>query len=52
MNSITTSQMRLTSLKNSLVEAEADLSTTKPELKALATQSQEFDEMLLVLGHM
>jgi exocyst complex component 4 len=50
--SITLSQGRLRGLRDSLVEAKMSLATTKPELKGLATSSQDYDDMLKVLGSM
>jgi exocyst complex component 4 len=49
---ISTSQQKLRGLKESLVLAKSSLSTTKPELKGLATSSQNFDDMLQVLSSM
>lgn len=51
-SSITSSQSRLRGLRDSLVEAKMSLATTKPELKGLATSSQDYDDMLKVLGSM
>ncbi len=39
-------------LRDSLVIAKANLSTTKPEFKRLATSSQEYDDMLQILAKM
>jgi exocyst complex component 4 len=50
--SIQASQGRLRGLRDSLVEAKMSLATTKPELKGLATSSQDYDDMLKVLGSM
>ncbi|KAJ9642946.1 exocyst subunit [Coniosporium tulheliwenetii] len=50
-SSIQTSQTRVRTLKDSLVQAKGNLSTTKPELKSLATTSQDYDDMLQVLGN-
>ncbi|EON66000.1 hypothetical protein W97_05243 [Coniosporium apollinis CBS 100218] len=50
-SSIQTSQARVRTLKDSLVQAKGNLSTTKPELKSLATTSQSYDDMLQVLGN-
>jgi exocyst complex component 4 len=46
------SQQRLRGLKDSLMQAKSSLSTTKPELKGLATSSQNYDDMLQVLTSM
>ncbi|ORY17632.1 Sec8 exocyst complex component-specific domain-domain-containing protein [Clohesyomyces aquaticus] len=48
--SIQDSQHRVRSLKDSLIQAKAHLSTTKPELKEYATTSQKYDEMIQVLN--
>ncbi|QDS70101.1 hypothetical protein FKW77_005111 [Venturia effusa] len=48
--SIKSSQDRLRGLRDSLVQAKTSLATTKPELKGLATSSQDYDDMLKVLG--
>lgn len=45
-----TSQQRVRSLKDDLTQAKAHLSTTKPELKEFATNSQNYDEMIQVLN--
>ncbi|KAK4986126.1 exocyst subunit [Elasticomyces elasticus] len=50
--SIHSSQTRVRQLKHGLIQAKASLRTTKPELKGLATSSQEYDDMLQVLGSM
>ncbi|KAF2093927.1 hypothetical protein NA57DRAFT_68942 [Rhizodiscina lignyota] len=47
---ITASQTRLRTLKDSLISAKSNLSTAKPELKGLATQTQNYDDMLQVLA--
>lgn len=49
---IQSSQTRVRALRDSLVVAKSNLSTTKPELKGLAASSQEYDDMLQVLSHM
>jgi exocyst complex component 4 len=49
---IQTSQQKLRGLKDSLVEAKSSLSITKPELKGLATSSQNYDDMLQILSSM
>ncbi|MCJ1306912.1 hypothetical protein MMC25_000556 [Agyrium rufum] len=48
--SIQTSQNRIRNLKLSLVDAKANLTTTKPELRGLSTSSQGYDDMLQILG--
>jgi exocyst complex component 4 len=48
--SISSSQHRVRELKDSLVQAKSDLATTKPELRGFATSSQNYDDMLQVLG--
>ncbi|KAF1985897.1 hypothetical protein K402DRAFT_394149 [Aulographum hederae CBS 113979] len=48
--SIQSSQQRLRTLKDSLVSAKLSLSTAKPELRGFATASQNYDDMLQVLG--
>ncbi|GAM86826.1 hypothetical protein ANO11243_048460 [Dothideomycetidae sp. 11243] len=49
--SLQLSQQRVRELKGSLVEAKGNLSISRPELKAFATSSQNFDQMLQVLNH-
>jgi exocyst complex component 4 len=49
-SSIQVSQSRLRMLKESLIVAKGNLSTTKPELKILATNSRSYDDMLHILG--
>lgn len=49
-SSIQTSQSRLRGLKDSLVQSKTGLSTTRPELKGLASTSQSYDEMLQMLN--
>jgi exocyst complex component 4 len=49
-SSLQTSQQRVRSLKTSLVSAKVQLSSAKPELKDYATSSQNYDEMLQMLG--
>jgi exocyst complex component 4 len=46
------SQQRLRALKESLGQANGNLSTTKSELKGLATSSQNYDDMLMILSSM
>ena len=48
--SIQASQERVRTLKSSLSEAKLNLTTAKPELKGLAIASQNYDEMLQVIG--
>lgn len=48
--SIHASQTRVRTLKQSLVQAKTNLRTTRPELKAFATSSQSYDQMLQTLG--
>ena len=50
--SIQTSQSRVRSLKGSLLYAKSNLTVAKPELKGLAASSQEYDEMIQILGQM
>lgn len=47
--SIQSSQVRLRGLKESLAEAKTGLSSTRPELKGLASTSHRYDDMLQVL---
>ncbi|KKZ63717.1 xaa-Pro aminopeptidase [[Emmonsia] crescens] len=49
-SSIQSSQNRLRMLKGALTEAKAGLLTTKPELKGLATASQNYDDVLQLFG--
>ena len=44
--SIQASQAKIRELKESLLQARAGLSTTRPELKGLAAQSQHYSEMI------
>lgn len=48
--SLQSSQHRVRTLKESLVQAKTCLSTTKPELKDFATSSQNYDDMIQVLA--
>ena len=48
--SISASQARVRTLRDSVHCAKANLMVTKPELKALGSASQQFDDMLQVLG--
>ena len=47
---IQTSQERVRTLRSLLVEAKANLTASKPEIRGLATTSQNYDEMLQTLG--
>ncbi|KAF2142836.1 uncharacterized protein K452DRAFT_286461 [Aplosporella prunicola CBS 121167] len=49
-SSLQSSQARVRTLKESLVSAKSNLATTKPELRGFATASQNYDEMLSILG--
>lgn len=49
--SIQASQTRVRSLRSSLVHAKGNLRTTRPELKAFATSSQSYDQMLQTLTY-
>ncbi|KAF2756063.1 hypothetical protein EJ05DRAFT_422492, partial [Pseudovirgaria hyperparasitica] len=49
-SSLQFSQNRVRTLKDSLVVSKTNLATTKPELKGLATASQNYDDMLQVLA--
>ena len=49
--SILASQTRVRTLKLSLVQAKGSLRTTRPELKAFATSSQSYDQMLQTLAY-
>ena len=48
--SIQTSQKRVRTLKESLTQSKASLSTTDPELKKLATASQKYDDLIHTLS--
>lgn len=50
-SSLQLSQQRVRELKGSLVEAKTNLNISRPELKAFATSSQDYDQMLQVLNH-
>jgi len=50
-SSILSSQQRVRTLKQSLVQAKGNLRTTRPELKAFAQSSQSYDQMLQTLAH-
>nr|POF03154.1 putative exocyst complex component sec8 [Quercus suber] len=47
---IQTSQQRVRVLRAGLVQAKANLATTKPELSAFATSSQSYDYMLQIIA--
>lgn len=49
--SIHSSQQRVRTLKQSLVQAKGNLRTTRPELKAFAQSSQSYDHMLQTLAY-
>lgn len=49
-SSIQTSQKRVRTLKESLAQSKTSLATTDPELKKLATASQNYDELLHTLS--
>jgi len=49
--SILASQQRVRGLRQSLMDAKGNLSTVRPELKAFATTSQNYDQMLQMLSH-
>ncbi|PSK56543.1 hypothetical protein B9Z65_6167 [Elsinoe australis] len=49
--SLQLSQTRVRELKASLVEAKGNLSVNRPELKAFASSSQNYDQMLQMLNH-
>ncbi|PNS15529.1 hypothetical protein CAC42_788 [Sphaceloma murrayae] len=49
--SLLLSQTRVRELKASLVEAKGNLSVNRPELKAFASSSQNYDQMLQMLNH-
>ena len=49
-SSIYTSQHRVRTLSHSMITAKANLMVTKPELKGLGASSQNYDEMLQLLG--
>ena len=51
-SSIQVSQNRARTLKASLLYARETLTMAKPELKGLVTSSQDYDEMLQLLGQM
>lgn len=50
MRSITTSQEKVRELRDTLVQAKADLSTSKPEVKNLIVASQEYSKMLKTIS--
>ncbi|KAK5135912.1 hypothetical protein LTR08_004370 [Meristemomyces frigidus] len=45
------SQHRVRTLRAGLVQAKASLSTPRPDLRAFATSSQSYDQMLQIVGH-
>ena len=47
--SIQTSQDRVRTLRSSLIDAKSNLAPSKPEIRGLATTSQNYDEMLQTL---
>lgn len=49
--SIQVSQSRVRALRDSVLGARSNLMVTKPELKGLGTSSQNYDDMLSMLGH-
>jgi exocyst complex component 4 len=52
MRSITTSQAKVRDLRESLIKAKEDLSTSKPEVKNMVDNSQKYDAMLQTLHSM
>jgi exocyst complex component 4 len=52
MRSITTSQAKVRDLRESLIKAKDDLSTSKPEVKNMVDNSQKYDAMLQTLHSM
>lgn len=50
-SNIQNSQGRVRDLRNSLEEAKSGLLSTKPELKGLATSSQNYDDILQLFAH-
>lgn len=50
-SNISSSQSRVRNLRNSLEEAKSGLLSTKPELKGLATSSQNYDDILQLFAH-
>jgi len=52
MRSITTSQTKIRDLRESLIKAKGDLSTSKPEVKNMVDNSQKYDAMLQTLHSM
>ena len=51
-SSIQSSQIRVRTLRESLLHAKSNLLVTKPELKGLAATSQNYEDMLQVIGQM
>jgi exocyst complex component 4 len=52
MRSITTSQAKVRELRESLIKAKEELSTSKPEVKNMVDNSQRYDAMLQTLNSM
>jgi exocyst complex component 4 len=52
MRSITTSQAKIRELRESLMKAKDDLSTSKPGVKNMVDNSQKYDSMLQTLHSM
>ena len=52
MRSITASQEKVRALREKLIQAKIDLSSSKPEVKNLVITSQRYDEMLRSLTAM
>lgn len=48
---ITNSQNRIRNLRTGISDAKSGFLTAQPELRALATSSQSYDDMLQLLGH-
>ena len=49
-SSIHTSQNRVRVLRDSMIDAKSNLMVTKPEIKGLGSSSQNYDEMLQLVG--
>lgn len=52
MRSITTSQSKVRELRESLIKAKEDLSTSKPEVRTMVESSQKYEAMLQTLRKM
>jgi exocyst complex component 4 len=52
MRSITTSQSKVRELRESLIKAKEDLSTSKPEVRNMVESSQKYEAMLETLQRM